>query len=836
MEKAEISVVKRSLYSWIFSESLKLQILLLVVIIITVFARVVPLEMQKRIVNEAINLQKLDLLLYYSGIYFVSVVIASGLKYLINILQNLIGQRAFSEMRKALYRHIIRLPLGFFRKTQPGMVITSLVNELAVPSNFVGMAVGVPVTNILTLLAFAGYLTWLNPMLALLSLSIYPLVLILIPMLQRKVNRENKKRVEVTRDLSSRIGESISGIHEIQGSGAFQIENKKFDILVEKLLKIRIIWTAYRSGIKATNNFFVSLGPFVVFIFGGYLAINGKLELGGLVAFLSAQERLYDPWKQLIEFYQVYQDGIINYKKTMDYFDIKPEYALEPAGREPYELDGTLGIKNLSFTVEGGIQLLDKIDFSIPYGEHLALVGYSGSGKSTLALCAGQLYKYTEGSIRLGGKDISRLSKADISKNVGFVSQSPFIFNGTIQENLLYACDAQRQGVENLQGEDLPDLDEMISILHQTGIFVDVLRFGLNTILDSNSHKNLISTIITIRKAFQTEFGEKLAEYVEFFNEDRYLFHFSIAENLMFGTHDSPLYAEDNLSQNTFFLQFLKEADLQRPLLSLGAELSRKTVDILGELPPDKIFFEKSSIMPEELDAYKTLVNRVSKTKLHQLSDPDRRMLLNQALRFIPGKHNLVALPDILRELILEGRAMLKDHFKTEASELVSFYDMSRYIDSQTILNNIFFGKMITTNPQSQEMINQSIIQLLISEDLLETIIEIGMQFQVGSKGDRLSGGQRQKLAIARVFLKKPRVLIMDEATSALDNKSQARIQNLLETHWRKKSTLISVIHRLDTIKKFDRIAVMKAGKVVELGTYEELLAREGMLYELLGN
>ena len=107
------------------------------------------------------------------------------------------------------------------------------------------------------------------------------------------------------------------------------------------------------------------------------------------------------------------------------------------------------------------------------------------------------------------------------------------------------------------------------------------------------------------------------------------------------------------------------------------------------------------------------------------------------------------------------------------------------------------------------------------------------MQFEVGSKGDRLSGGQRQKLSIARALLKKPPVLILDEATSALDNKSQTRIQNLLENRWKGKSTLISVVHRLDIIKNFDKVAVMKAGKICETGTYAELIAKKGLLYEL---
>lgn len=100
--------------------------------------------------------------------------------------------------------------------------------------------------------------------------------------------------------------------------------------------------------------------------------------------------------------------------------------------------------------------------------------------------------------------------------------------------------------------------------------------------------------------------------------------------------------------------------------------------------------------------------------------------------------------------------------------------------------------------------------------------------------GDRLSGGQRQKLAIARVLLKQPRIVIMDEATSALDNKSQARILRLMQTRWRGKRTVISVVHRLDNLQAYDKVAVMKDGKLVEMGNYEELVENRGVLYELV--
>jgi ABC-type multidrug transport system fused ATPase/permease subunit len=835
MGKAQPSVVKRSLFSWVFANNAKYQILLVVIIMVTVFARVLPLEMQKRIVNQAISLRKIDLLLRYCGIYIVAVVTASGLKFLINILQTLIAQRATAEMRKDLYHHLLTLPLNFFRKTQQGTIVNALSSELALPGNFVGMAVAVPVSNILTLIAFAVYLFWLNSLLAAVSLSIYPAVVFLIPLLQKRVNRANKQRIDKARVMSSKVAESVSGIHEIQSNGSFGIENRKFDRIVEQLYKIRVRWSLFRFGIKSTNNFFVSLGPFLIFILGGYLAIKGQLALGSLVAFLSAQEKLYDPWKELIEFYQVYQDGTVSYQRTMKLFDIEPEHVLEPEGRDPYTFKGAIEVKNLSFATETGIRLLRDVTFSLKPGEHLAVVGFSGSGKSTLAQCIGQLYKYSGGNLLIDGHEVSQLTKRDIVNNIGFVAQSPFIFTGTIEENLLYSSAARFDGRGEINSSLLPDRDDRIEVLQQTGIFVDVLRFGLNTILARDENPELVEQIIRVRHNLQENFGDELSEYVEFYHPDRYLYYSSIADNLLFGTPNQEDLQEENLPRNQYFFEFLKRADLAMPLMGLGAELCRQIVDILGNLPPDEIFFEQSPISPEEIETYKVLTTRLQQTRLHRLSQEDQEQLLGLALRFMPGKHKMVGLPQLLRELIMEGRSLFRETIQKDLPDAITFYQTSEYIHSQTILNNIFFGRMKTATSHAQEKINQSIIQVLIGEDMLETIIEIGMQFHVGSSGDRLSGGQRQKLAVARIFLKAPPVLIMDEATSALDNKSQFRIQNLLDTRWKGRNTLISVIHRLDTIKKYDKIIVLKAGKIGEMGTYDELMEKRGMLYELTG-
>ena len=573
-------VTKRPFFSWALHGNRGLQIALGFLVLLTIFFRVFPLEMQKRIVNIAIAMKSMDALLLYCGLYLGAVVLAGALKYLINMLQGFIGQRVLLDMRRQLYDQILKLPLSFYRRTPPGMVITSLTSELSAIGDFMGGAIATPAINILTLAGFAVYLAWLNPLLALLSFAIFPAEILIVPFLQKKFNLLNRTRIDVTRTMSNIIGEAVSGMHDVHGNAGYGIERAKLAGPSEQLFGIRNRMNGVRFLTKFINNFFQSLGPFVLFLVGGWLTINGRFDLGALVAFLSAYEKFYDPWKELLDYYQDLQDSRVRYHQIMDYFDEPLEMAVFPEdeGRAPVSLEGGISVRGVSYVAGGGrTTILDQVTFEIEPGGQMAVVGASGSGKSTLAMVLGQLYGYSGGHVLMDGHELKSLTKLDISHNIGYVAQAPFIFDGTLLENLLYAARALAGGADE-QGPEEPGRDEVMRVIEEVGLHEDVLGIGLNTLLRPGEHENLAAELVRLRGLFYERYGKAFSNRIDFFDAAKYQDQATIWENIIFGYPSNEPNARGRIPEAPFFFKFLEKADLVRPLGAFGEQIARQTV------------------------------------------------------------------------------------------------------------------------------------------------------------------------------------------------------------------------------------------------------------------
>ena len=845
-EKA-MRITQRPLFYWVLHRNRALQLFLLLIILISLVFRVIPLEMQKRIVNQAIQLKDLHLLFLYCGLYFGAVILAGISKYTINVLQMVIGQKILIELRTTLYHHVLQLPLQYYRGMQPGTVMSAMTAELNAIGYFLGGALAIPLTSLLTFLIFLGYMFMLNSRLALITMGLYAVELVVIPILQKRYNRLNRKRITTVRAMANVVNEAISGIHEIHANSSFVLEEQRLRTYILELYTLLKRLFIVKYGIKFSNNLFQSFGPFLLFLLGGYYAVMGDFTLGALVAFLSAHEKVYDPWKEIIEYYQSFQDARVRYSQIMEIFDLEPEYPLLPEGRKPVQFSGKIELQNASFTVGGRINLLNRISTSIRRGEQIAIVGFSGSGKSTLLLCMDQLYPLSAGTISYDGHNIETLSKADINNNITLISQKPFVFAGTIRDNLLYGVQSRAL----LDDEPLPDLSTQLRAIYDTGLEEDIIRFGFQTVLTRECCAPFKEKLLTIRHELANQLQREFSDVVEFYNIDKFLQYVSLRDNLIFGDCPTGKFDSVNLPENRPFMQLLKQTGLAEPFLHLGLTLAKETVQLLYECRNDEFFFRYTPMQQTEFKEYVELIDR-NNDALPE-SRKGQAMLYRLALRFIPGFHRVAVMDPSIEGRVVEARKLFLQNVvhlkmssctgkdsnafcflceKIDNSSPFQPFCPNQYLYSRTLLENILFGEMKSRKSMGEELSN--LLYAMLAKDMLDDVLDVGLNFQVGSQGDRLSGGQKQKLAIARALLRNTPIILLDEATASLDNISQRRIQDVLDTRQQEGKTIVSVIHRLENAPRYDRILLLKNGLLVEEGTFSQLLSRKGLFFELV--
>ena len=176
-------------------------------------------------------------------------------------------------------------------------------------------------------------------------------------------------------------------------------------------------------------------------------------------------------------------------------------------------------------------------------------------------------------------------------------------------------------------------------------------------------------------------------------------------------------------------------------------------------------------------------------------------------------------------ELLIDGKNIC-DLDLPDYRRNLSVVPQNSVLFEGSIRENITYG----LKKYTEEQLNDAVERANVNEFLPE--MPNGLDSNVGEHGGKLSGGQKQRIAIARALIRDPRILILDEATSALDNVSEYHVQKAIESVIKGRTTFI-VAHRLSTIRCADRIACMEGGRIVELGTYDELMAKKGKFYEL---
>jgi ABC-type multidrug transport system fused ATPase/permease subunit len=731
-----------------------------------------------------------------------------------------------------------------------------ILGEVEDLGGYFGLALSTPAFHGAMLLGTLGFMVYANPWMALVSMVLFPIQIFFIRRLQRRVSALSRDRVRMVRGLSDRIQESAGGLPEIYANDTTAYEASRFRHQLQRIFRVRLNIYNLKYLIKWINNFLEKFGQFVLLLVGGWLIINQPEEfnLGSLVAFLSAYAQLNEPWRELINFFQLRENARVKYEHVIANFDptgLRGEFPRDDALPDRTSpVGGGYALRQASVLHEGTTPALDNLELTLEARQQVALVGTAGSGKSTLAQVLAKLSGYS-GTVLLGGVDLAQVPVSVSGRVIGFVPAEARLFTGTVLDNLVYglrhrAARPRKNGGPQLglSGDDWLDLAPLgvedragligvgLEAVRLVGLEGDLFAFGLRTRVDVARHPEVTERILVTRRLVADRFaGEKQDTAVEFFAPNRFSAYASIGENILFGYSSDAGLALEQLAQHAHFRAVIAEVGLDGPLLQLGADLARDMVEIFKDIAADNELFARFSLVTAaELPDYAQVVARLGRGSLAQLAVADRDRLVRLALRLIPARHRLGQIDEAFTTKVLAARRRFAETLPPELATSFAPYDRERYFADGTLLDNLLFGKVVATSSLAVKKVNAIVEEVIEAADLRGLVLEVGLDHHVGLFGSRLSPSQRQRVALARVLLKRPEILILDGAMGALEPGERMEMHQRVLTVM-KDRTVVAVVERPDLARLYDRVVVLDAGAVVETGTYQELMGREGSLF-----
>ena len=416
-------------------------VILICVLAITGLGLIPPLLMRS-VIDNAIPDKDYGLL----NLLVFGMVALPFLSGLISVLQSylnaLVGQRIVYDLRKQLFRHMQRMSLRFFTKTRSGEIISRINNDVAgVQSVIAGTIISI-ITNFFTVVFTIIVLFIMNWQLALIALIVTPAFVLptrRVGRYRRQVSRETQEKQA---DLSAFLHEmmNISGYLLMRTFSGEQRADTRFRSIGRDLLRLNIKQAMVGRWFFMFLGLFASIGPAAIYWFGGRQVMQDTLSIGTIIAFVMFLRNLYGPSAQLANIYVDVQGALALFDRIFGYLDLEPEIADAPDARAATDVQGKISFSDVWFRYnDEAAWALAGISFTAQAGEMIALVGPSGAGKTTLTYLIPRLYDPVNGQVSLDDTDLRDLQYLSLMEHVGVVTQEPFLFHTSLQENLLYA-------------------------------------------------------------------------------------------------------------------------------------------------------------------------------------------------------------------------------------------------------------------------------------------------------------------------------------------------------------------------------------------------------------
>jgi ATP-binding cassette subfamily B protein len=450
-------------------------IAMLVALVFAVAASLAPPPLAKMAIDDGIvpgDLGTLDLVVVG---FVVSALVYWAASYLQTYLVGWVGQRALQDLRLRIFRHLQQMPVGFYERRQAGVLISRMTNDVQALDSLVTDSVVTLFQSTLTLAGTIAILMLLDVELALLTFLIFPL-LFAGSLVFRIVSADAYARTRTTIGaITAYLQETLSGVRVVRSFGQEPRHRRRFAELNQHNRDANMTTVYLNAAYFPAVELMSAVATVGILVYGGYQVIDGDVTIGVLVGFLAALNGFFDPIQQLSQLYTQYQAGMAALDKIFELLDEEPDLVDAPDAVDlPVPLRGEIRFEDVTFQYrkedDECINALADVDLVIPPGQTVALVGATGAGKSTFAKLVARFYDPTSGRILVDGVDLQHARTASLRSQMGIVPQEPFLFSGTIRENVLF-------------GRDGAGEDDVWRALHGVGAddFVRALPDGLDT-------------------------------------------------------------------------------------------------------------------------------------------------------------------------------------------------------------------------------------------------------------------------------------------------------------------------------------------------------------------
>ncbi len=771
-----------------------------------------------------IQLDRMDTLIGLS-IAFLALVIINGLfKYYINTYKGLLGERLLRRIRYELLDRILRFLPSQFKRIKGGEIASMVKDEVEPLGGFTAEAYVQPLLLGGQALTALGFIFVQNVWLGFLALFMAGIQMVLIPRLRQRLLILGRERQIRARQLAGKVTEIVDGIETVHAYDTSNFERADIAARLAHLFRIRFEIYSRKYKIKFLNNFLAQITPFLFYLLGGYLAITGRLDVGQLVAVIAAYKELPGPLKALIDWDLAKQDVEVKYEQLLEQFDV--DELIDSTVQEVTESKNIQPIKLLSassVTTEdnGGSITLENVSLSVPVGESVALVGDASSGANILAEVLAGITRPTNGKVLADKSNLASLPESVTGRRISYVSSDTYFFYGTVRENLLYGLkhlpleELEYSGADAVQRKwelseakrtanpvldlksnwidsehvmglapDVSMIDAMRQVLRTVNFSADVFDFALHSKISSDVAPDFADQIVDLRTTVQDELSAQgLSDLIIPFDIDSFNRQATLLENILFGILTDPTDTTRKEGGTEYMTETLKATGLGDDLVAMGIRIAHTFNELFHDLPDDHPHFDEFDLMESsEIPLIRELHQQSAGKEIAELSPSVRSTWISLSFKYSEPKYRFGLLDDSLMEKVVVTRKRLHQNMPEELKQGIDMYKADKFLPSASMMDNIVFGKLDRKIKNAEQKLRDVVLPLLRKEhELYNNIYSIGLDYNVGPSGRRLTPVQRQKLNLARALMRKSDFYVFNRPVSGLDHLQQETIiQNTL--------------------------------------------------------